>query len=86
MLIGYDKMGGDLHEIITVGRYLIEVWNSKFHCSLIFRFGATGMDVDHVGFVWPSDEVNKANAKAGVHGLCEKREPSRVWHGFFWCE
>eukprot|EP00667_Euglena_gracilis_P024195 EG_transcript_27695 len=46
-----DKMGGDLDKIKTVGKYLIEVWK------------ATGMDMQHVEFVWSSDEINK-NAKA----------------------
>eukprot|EP00668_Euglena_longa_P014210 GGOE01018187.1.p1 GENE.GGOE01018187.1~~GGOE01018187.1.p1 ORF type:complete len:704 (-),score=232.83 GGOE01018187.1:290-2401(-) len=45
-----DKMGGDLNKIKTVGKYLIEVWK------------ATGMDMQHVEFVWSSDEINK-NAK-----------------------
>eukprot|EP00288_Rhodomonas_lens_P016757 CAMPEP_0177703458 /NCGR_PEP_ID=MMETSP0484_2-20121128/7681_1 /TAXON_ID=354590 /ORGANISM="Rhodomonas lens, Strain RHODO" /LENGTH=764 /DNA_ID=CAMNT_0019214811 /DNA_START=355 /DNA_END=2649 /DNA_ORIENTATION=+ len=46
-----DKMGGDLHKIKVVGKYLVEVWK------------ATGMDMDRVKFVWSSDEItNNATA------------------------
>lgn len=38
-----NKMGGDLEKIKTVGRYFIEVWR------------ASGMDLDHVEFMWASD-------------------------------
>eukprot|EP01065_Artemidia_motanka_P044812 TRINITY_DN643_c0_g2_i2.p1 TRINITY_DN643_c0_g2~~TRINITY_DN643_c0_g2_i2.p1 ORF type:complete len:951 (+),score=406.87 TRINITY_DN643_c0_g2_i2:39-2891(+) len=42
-----DKMGGSLERIRTVGKYLVEVWR------------AVGMNLDHVEFVWSSDEINK---------------------------
>lgn len=38
-----NKMGGDLEKIKTVGRYFIEVWR------------ASGMDLNHVEFMWASD-------------------------------
>ncbi|KAL3798306.1 hypothetical protein ACHAW5_010643 [Stephanodiscus triporus] len=41
-----DKMGGDLHKITVVGRYLIEVWK------------AAGMDLSNVEFRWASEEIN----------------------------
>ncbi|KAL3810324.1 hypothetical protein ACHAXA_008259 [Cyclostephanos tholiformis] len=41
-----DKMGGDLHKITIVGRYLIEVWK------------AAGMDLSNVEFRWASEEIN----------------------------
>ena len=40
-----DKMGGDLAKIVTVGKYLIEVWK------------AAGMDLSNVEFRWASDEI-----------------------------
>jgi tyrosyl-tRNA synthetase len=40
-----DKMGGDLNKIVTVGKYLIEVWK------------AAGMDLSNVEFRWASDEI-----------------------------
>jgi tyrosyl-tRNA synthetase len=40
-----NKMGGDLDKIKIVGKYFIEVWK------------ASGMDLDHVEFVWASDLV-----------------------------
>eukprot|EP00286_Rhodomonas_abbreviata_P022569 CAMPEP_0181304206 /NCGR_PEP_ID=MMETSP1101-20121128/9016_1 /TAXON_ID=46948 /ORGANISM="Rhodomonas abbreviata, Strain Caron Lab Isolate" /LENGTH=773 /DNA_ID=CAMNT_0023409927 /DNA_START=263 /DNA_END=2585 /DNA_ORIENTATION=+ len=46
-----DKMGGDLHKIKVVGKYLVEVWK------------ATGMDMDKVKFIWSSDEITN-NAAA----------------------
>lgn len=42
-----NKMGGDLKKIRVVGQYFIEVWK------------ASGMDMDHVKFLWASDEINK---------------------------
>ncbi len=41
------KMGGDLAKIQTVGKYFIEVWK------------ASGMDLDHIDFVWASDLVKQ---------------------------
>ncbi len=38
-----NKMGGDLEKIKTVGEYFIEVWR------------ASGMDLNHVEFLWASD-------------------------------
>jgi len=40
-----DKMNGDLEKIKTVGHYLIEVWK------------AAGMDMEHVKFLWSSEEI-----------------------------
>ena len=40
-----DKMGGDLQKIVTVGKYLIEVWK------------AAGMDLSNVEFRWASEEI-----------------------------
>jgi tyrosyl-tRNA synthetase len=40
-----NKMGGDLEKIKIVGKYFIEVWK------------ASGMDLDHVEFIWASDLV-----------------------------
>ena len=40
-----NKMGGDLEKIKTTGKYFIEVWR------------ASGMDLDHVEFLWASDMV-----------------------------
>eukprot|EP00584_Thalassiosira_punctigera_P004969 CAMPEP_0172531454 /NCGR_PEP_ID=MMETSP1067-20121228/4857_1 /TAXON_ID=265564 ORGANISM="Thalassiosira punctigera, Strain Tpunct2005C2" /NCGR_SAMPLE_ID=MMETSP1067 /ASSEMBLY_ACC=CAM_ASM_000444 /LENGTH=831 /DNA_ID=CAMNT_0013315837 /DNA_START=20 /DNA_END=2515 /DNA_ORIENTATION=- len=40
-----DKMGGDLHKIGVVGKYLIEVWK------------AAGMDLSNVEFRWASEEI-----------------------------
>ena len=42
-----NKMGGDLKKIQKVGKYMVEVWK------------AIGMDLDHVEFVWSSEEINK---------------------------
>ncbi|KAI0565374.1 Tyrosyl-tRNA synthetase [Gracilaria domingensis] len=42
-----NKMGGDLKKIRVVGEYFIEVWK------------ACGMNMDHVKFLWASDEINK---------------------------
>lgn len=42
-----NKMGGDLKKIRVVGEYFIEVWK------------ACGMNMDHVQFLWASDEINK---------------------------
>lgn len=41
-----DKLGGDLAKIRVVGEYFIEVWK------------ASGMDMDHVRFMWASDSIN----------------------------
>lgn len=43
-----DKLGGDLKKIRVVGEYFIEVWK------------ASGMDMDHVRFMWASDSINSA--------------------------
>jgi len=40
-----NKMGGDLEKIQATGRYIVEIWK------------ATGMDLDHVQFVWASEFV-----------------------------
>ena len=40
-----NKMVGDLEKIKTTGKYFIEVWR------------ASGMDLDHVEFLWASDMV-----------------------------
>jgi tyrosyl-tRNA synthetase len=40
-----NKMGGDLDKIKTVGEYFIEVWK------------ASGMNLEHVEFVWTSDFI-----------------------------
>ncbi|RLF58860.1 MAG: tyrosine--tRNA ligase [Thermoplasmata archaeon] len=40
-----NKMGGDLEKIRKVGKYLMEVWK------------VTGMDLEHVEFIWVSDYV-----------------------------
>ncbi len=40
-----QKLGGDLEKIQTTGKYFIEVWR------------ASGMDLDHVKFVWASELV-----------------------------
>lgn len=42
-----NKMGGDLEKIKKVGRYFIEIWK------------ASGMNTDHVEFLWTSDFVGK---------------------------
>jgi tyrosyl-tRNA synthetase len=42
-----DKMGGDLNKIITVGKYLIQVWK------------AAGMNLEHVQFKWASEEITQ---------------------------
>lgn len=44
-----NKMGGDLERIQITGKYFIEVWK------------ASGMDLDHVEFVWASDLVKDSN-------------------------
>lgn len=41
-----NKMGGDLENIRTVGKYFIEVWK------------ACGMNMEKVEFKWASDEIN----------------------------
>ena len=41
------KMGGDLKKIRVVGEYFIEVWR------------ASGMNMEHVEFLYASDEINK---------------------------
>ena len=43
------KMGGNLEDIQTVGRYFIEIWK------------ACGMDMSRVKFLWASDEIKKRN-------------------------
>ena len=42
-----NKMGGDLSRVQVVGRYMIEIWR------------ALGMDMEHVEFVWASEEISK---------------------------
>lgn len=42
-----NKMGGDLKKIRVVGLYFIEVWK------------ACGMNMDHVKFLWASEEINR---------------------------
>lgn len=42
-----NKMGGDMKKIQTVGRYFVEIWK------------AVGMDMEHVKFLYASDEINK---------------------------
>lgn len=42
-----NKLGGDLKKIRVVGRYFIEVWK------------ACGMNMEHVKFLWASEEINK---------------------------
>jgi tyrosyl-tRNA synthetase len=44
-----NKMGGDLEKIQIVGKYFIEVWK------------ASGMDLDHVEFIWASDLAKDDN-------------------------
>ncbi|KAJ8900910.1 hypothetical protein NDN08_000209 [Rhodosorus marinus] len=46
-----NKMDGDLNKIRTVGMYFIEVWK------------ASGMDMEHVEFLWASDEINKKSGE-----------------------
>ncbi len=41
------KMGGDLKKIRIVGQYFVEIWR------------ACGMDMEHVEFLYASDEINK---------------------------
>ncbi|OGK28573.1 tyrosine--tRNA ligase [Candidatus Roizmanbacteria bacterium RIFCSPLOWO2_12_FULL_40_12] len=43
------KMGGDLDNIQTVGKYFIEIWRS------------CGMDMENVEFIWASDLVKDAD-------------------------
>eukprot|EP00190_Bangiopsis_sp_CCMP1999_P003327 CAMPEP_0198730278 /NCGR_PEP_ID=MMETSP1475-20131203/23724_1 /TAXON_ID= ORGANISM="Unidentified sp., Strain CCMP1999" /NCGR_SAMPLE_ID=MMETSP1475 /ASSEMBLY_ACC=CAM_ASM_001111 /LENGTH=393 /DNA_ID=CAMNT_0044493067 /DNA_START=24 /DNA_END=1205 /DNA_ORIENTATION=+ len=43
-----NKMDGDLKKIRTVGMYFVEVWK------------ACGMDMEHVEFLWASEEINKS--------------------------
>ena len=42
-----NKLGGDLKKIQTVGEYFIQVWK------------ASGMNMEHVQFLWASEEINK---------------------------
>lgn len=42
-----NKMGGDLKKIRVVGEYMIEIWK------------VCGMNMDHVEFVWASEEINR---------------------------
>ncbi|KAA8497570.1 Tyrosine--tRNA ligase 1, cytoplasmic [Porphyridium purpureum] len=42
-----NKMDGDLKKIQVVGNYFIEVWK------------ACGMNMDHVQFLWASEEINR---------------------------
>eukprot|EP01098_Paradermamoeba_levis_P001339 TRINITY_DN1153_c0_g1_i1.p1 TRINITY_DN1153_c0_g1~~TRINITY_DN1153_c0_g1_i1.p1 ORF type:complete len:400 (+),score=154.93 TRINITY_DN1153_c0_g1_i1:31-1200(+) len=42
-----NKMDGNLNNIQTVGRYMIEIWK------------ACGMDMSRVQFLWASEEINK---------------------------
>lgn len=42
-----NKMGGDLDKIKIVGEYFIEVWK------------ASGMDLEHVEFIWASDFIKE---------------------------
>ncbi len=44
-----NKLGGDLDKIQTVGKYFIEIWR------------ASGMDLDHVEFIWTSDYISNKN-------------------------
>lgn len=44
-----NKMGGDLEKIKTVGEYFIEVWR------------ASGMDLNHVEFLWASDMAKNSD-------------------------
>lgn len=44
-----NKMGGDLEKLKITGKYFIEVWR------------ASGMDLDHVEFLWASDMVKDSD-------------------------
>ncbi len=46
-----NKMNGDLEKIRLVGQYMIEIWK------------AVGMDMEHVEFLWASDEINARPAE-----------------------
>ncbi len=46
-----NKMDGNLEKIRTVGKYMIEIWK------------AVGMDLEHVEFLWASDEINARPAE-----------------------
>ncbi len=46
-----QKMDGDLEKIRVVGKYMIEIWK------------AVGMDLEHVEFLWASDEINARPAE-----------------------
>lgn len=45
------KLGGNLEDIKTVGRYMIEIWK------------ACGMEMDRVRFLWASEEFDKFSDK-----------------------
>ncbi len=61
-----NKMGGDLDKIQVVGKYFIEVWK------------ASGMDLDHVEFVWASDLLNNREYWKTVMGIARVSTLNRV--------
>ncbi len=61
-----NKMGGDLENIQTVGKYFIEVWK------------ACGMDLDNIEFVWVSDMVNDQEYWKKVMQVARNSTVSRI--------
>jgi tyrosyl-tRNA synthetase len=50
-----NKMDGNLEKIRNVGAYMIEIWK------------AVGMDLEHVEFLWASDEINARPAEQQIY-------------------
>ncbi len=61
-----NKMGGDLNNIQTVGKYLIEVWKS------------CGMDLKNVEFLWASDFAKDDNYWKRVMQIARNSTVKRV--------
>jgi tyrosyl-tRNA synthetase len=61
-----NKLGGNLENIQTAGKYMIEVWK------------ACGMDLKNVKFVWASDLVNDENYWKKVMNVARDTTMARV--------
>ncbi|MFA5861054.1 MAG: tyrosine--tRNA ligase [Candidatus Thermoplasmatota archaeon] len=61
-----NKMGGDLDKIQTTGKYIVEIWK------------ATGMDLEHVKFVWASEFVTDDNYWKKVMNIARDSSLDRI--------
>ncbi len=61
-----NKLGGDLENIQTAGKYLIEVWKT------------TGMDLDNVEFVWANEAMGDVNYWKIVMNVATNNSLARI--------